>query len=108
LAVLFANLNFLILNAFIDDSDAAVSFREMYGITFPTLLDINLRSSVGYGLTNVPSLFLVRNDRTTLQTVVGFDKLELERLNSELAMMSGALSKPLFTAADQVPLLRPG
>jgi peroxiredoxin len=91
-----------------DDLDATVAFRRMYGITFPTLLDQHLSSTVEYGLTNVPSVFLIGNDKKVRQAIFGFDKVELEKLNLELAMIAGVSSKPLFSSADEVPLLRPG
>lgn len=91
-----------------DDADASTSFAKMFGITFPILLDDGLSATVEYGLTTVPSLFLVAADGTIQMTSVGFVKAELENLNLELAMASGASSKPLFTSADEVPAVRPG
>src|SRR5277367_3728758 len=41
-----------------DDADATMTFSRMYGCTFPMLLDDGLYSTVDYGLTHVPSVFL--------------------------------------------------
>src|SRR5580704_7841495 len=42
-----------------DDSDSTVAFAKRFGLTFPSLLDDGLTATVQYGLTNVPSLFLI-------------------------------------------------
>jgi peroxiredoxin len=91
-----------------DDGDVTSGFAKMFGITFPMLLDLRLASTVDYGLTIVPSLFLVGADGTIRQTIVGFVKNDLEKLNLELAMASGYSSKPLFSSADEVPAVKPG
>jgi peroxiredoxin len=91
-----------------DDADATAAFAKMFGITFPMLLDFRLQTTVDYGLTNVPSVFLIGDDQKIRQTIVGFVKDDLEKSNLELAMSSGNSSKPLFTSADEVPAFRPG
>ncbi|HEY9868505.1 MAG TPA: TlpA disulfide reductase family protein, partial [Candidatus Obscuribacterales bacterium] len=91
-----------------DDADATIAFARMYGSTFPMLLDELLDTTVKYDLTNVPSLFLVSSDQLIKATSVGFVKAELESLNSELAMHAQQTIVPLFTAADEVPELKPG
>lgn len=91
-----------------DDADATEGFCRMFGITFPTLLDQGYELSVAYDLTNVPSIFLVGRDLTIDRTIVGFDKAELEGLNSDLSELAGTTEKALFSAADEVPALKPG
>ncbi|HEY9784292.1 MAG TPA: TlpA disulfide reductase family protein [Candidatus Obscuribacterales bacterium] len=91
-----------------DDADATQSFAKMFGVTFPTLLDDGLETTVHYDLTNVPSVFVVGQDMIIKQTIVGFVKAELEKLNHELARCAGQTLVPLFTFADEVPELRPG
>lgn len=91
-----------------DDADPTTAFARMFGCTFPMLLDDGLEVTVAYDLTNVPSLFLVTEDRTITESVVGFVKADLERLNHELAKYASMPSVPLFTAADEVPELKPG
>lgn len=91
-----------------DDSDATTAFARMYGLTFPLLLDTRLDLTVAYGLTNVPTTFLVAADGSIQQTIVGWVKSELEELNTRLSEISETAGKPLFTAADEVPELRPG
>ncbi len=91
-----------------DDTDATEGFCRMFGITFPTLLDQGYELSVSYDLTNVPSIFLVGRDLVIDRTIVGFDKAELEGLNQDLSELSGMPTKALFSAADEVPALKPG
>lgn len=91
-----------------DDVDATRSFARMFGITFPTVIDEALQTTVEYDLTNVPSVFLVGGDMFIKQTIVGFVKADLEKLNVELARCAEQPLVPLFTAADEVPEFKPG
>lgn len=91
-----------------DDADATSSFAKMYGVTFPMLLDYDLSVTELYDLSNVPSVFLVDARGVVEQTTVGFVKAELDKLNHVLAQCLGQSIVPLFTAADEVPELRPG
>ncbi len=61
-----------------------------------------------HGLAFVPSIFLVDSGNCILQSTVGFVKSDLEQINANLAQASGLTLKPLFTAADEVPEVRPG
>jgi len=91
-----------------DDSDATDAFARMFGVTFPMLLDTDLSSTVNYGLTNVPTFFVISKNQIIAQTSVGFSKADLEKLNTTLANTSARTEVPLFTAADQVPAMKPG
>ena len=91
-----------------DDADATKAFARMFGVTFPMLLDERLQTTVNYGLTNVPSVFLIGEDLSIHLSTVGFVKSELESLNEDLSRVQGNSTIPLFTAADEVPELRPG
>ncbi len=91
-----------------DDADATNSFAKMYGVTFPLLLDDKLENTLKYDLNVVPTLFLVGKDTVIKQTIVGFAKADLEKLNTEIATSLGLSVIPLFTSADEVPALRPG
>lgn len=91
-----------------DDADSTVAFARMFGCTFPILLDDDLETTVQYDLTHVPSIFLVSEDCTISESIVGWVKSDLEHLNIELAQYAGLSAVPLFTAADEVPELKPG
>lgn len=91
-----------------DDLDASMSFAKAYGCSFPIILDEDLSLTVRYGLTNVPSLFLIDSSGKVQLTSVGFVRDDLEQINERLAEVTGAPLKPVFTSADEVPALRPG
>jgi peroxiredoxin len=70
--------------------DDAESTRELYsafGVAMPTLLDREEEqypASNAYGLTNVPSLFLIEPDGRISKSLVGFEKKGLEELGRRL------------------------
>jgi peroxiredoxin len=90
-----------------DDARATTEFNRKYQITLPTLLDphepgsIRYPASNAYGITHVPTLFLVEQDGRISRSVSGFDKLEL----LELARIFGT---EVFTPHDRVPVYQPG
>jgi len=92
--------------------DDALDTREFcveYGITFPALLDDESYTvSNHYGLTNVPSIFLIGADRIVKVTSLGFDKTNLERISSELAAIANRPSAALFRPGEVVPSFKPG
>src|SRR5262249_8072064 len=72
-----------------DDAESTREFNSEFGITMPTLLDSEAEgypASNAYGVTNVPSLFLVEPGCIISQSVVGFDKKSLEALGDRLGM----------------------
>lgn len=91
-----------------DDKQATADFAKTYGLSFPCLLDETLSVTVKYGLTNVPTIFVVGSDGEIKQTIQGFVKDELESLNETMADLSQSERKPLFTENDDVPAFRPG
>jgi len=80
-----------------------------YGITFPLLLDPadHYPVSNAYGITNVPSIFLI-NDGAVKLSIVGWDKRDMERLNAEVARASGVPVQPLFRKGEDVPTSKAG
>ncbi|MBI4877259.1 MAG: TlpA family protein disulfide reductase [Acidobacteria bacterium] len=87
-----------------DDAKATARFSREYELTFPMLLD---ESSSGYatsnafGITTVPSLFLLEGDGTVSYSGEGFGKRDLERL----ARRAGI---ELFQPDDYVPEWKAG
>src|SRR6266536_3379631 len=60
-----------------DDAESTEEFNREFGVTFPTLLDTadtNYPVSNAYGISHVPSVFLVEPDGTVSWTMGGFDK----------------------------------
>jgi peroxiredoxin len=87
----------------------ADDFCQEYGIKFPVLVDGDgYPASNQYGLTNVPTLFLISQDGQIQQTTVGFVKADLEQLAAEMARATGKQAKPLFKPGEVIPDSKPG
>ena len=92
-----------------DDALDTREFCQEYGVTFPALLDDESYTvSNMYGLTNVPSIFLIGADGIVKVASIGFDKTKLEDIGSELAAVAKRPSTPLFRAGEIVPSFKPG
>jgi peroxiredoxin len=92
-----------------DDARSTKEFNEEYGVAFTTLLDgPGYPASNAYGLTNVPTIFLVAPDGTVKVSCMGFDKGALERITHELAQHEKAAAAPLFRPDEVVPAYKPG
>jgi len=80
------------------------AFAKAFGLTFPMLFDradTRYPASNAFGITSVPSLFLVDRDRRIEWTLEGFAKKKLEELGA-------AFDVPLFRAGDRMPEFKPG
>jgi peroxiredoxin len=86
------------------------AFLKEYGVTFPVLLDDlgTYAVSNAYGLTNVPSIFLIVPDGEIEITSVGWIKQEFEALNRRLAEMQKAPPAPVFRPREDVADFRAG
>ncbi len=87
-----------------DDASATRGFMQRFGITFPTLLDLSSEdypASNAYGITSVPSLFLLERDGTIARAINGFSKRDLE----EIGVRAGVSP---FGPDDQVPEWKAG
>jgi peroxiredoxin len=92
-----------------NDRHEAQQFAAEYNLTFPIAIDDEpYKVSTAYGLTNVPSVFLIDRDGKILQTQVGFDKTGLIEASRMIAERVGAPAHPVFTKADDVPDFKPG
>ena len=92
-----------------DQRDTAAFLKE-YGITFRTLLDDPNGYSVSnaYGLTNVPSLFLIGQDGQIEITSVGWVKQEVEEINRKLTAAEQTSPLPIFQPGEDVRDFRAG
>jgi len=91
-----------------DDAGDTRAYAREYGCTFPLLLDEGgYQVSNAYGLTNVPTLFLVKPDGAIQLTSVGFDRKDIEAAGSEFGKLTGQ-SLRVFQPSDQVPDFKPG
>ncbi len=85
-------------------------FLKEYGVTFPTLLDDPAKYAVSnaYGLTNVPTIFLIGQGGEIEQTIVGWDRKDMEKLNARLAELTRATPPAIFNAGEQIPDFKAG
>ena len=93
-----------------NDAGDTKSFNRQYGVSFPTLLDDTKKypASNAYGLTNVPTIFLVSPEGEIEFSSVGWSKQEMEELSRRLAGVSGGQAVSLFKLGEQVPDYKPG
>ena len=87
-----------------DDAAATSGFRQRFGITFPALLDQSKEgypASNAYGITTVPSLFLVEKDGEIASSSTGFSKRDLESLGDRAGVQT-------FRREDNVPEWKAG
>jgi peroxiredoxin len=94
-----------------DDAKAAAGFAKQYGVTFPIALDEKEKgypASNAYGLTNVPTIFLIDGDGTVSISSMGFVKNDLEQIAAQLAERRKIAPVALFRANESVPANRPG
>ena len=92
-----------------DDAKATKSFASEYGVTFPMALDEKgYPASNAYGLTNVPTIFLIDTDGTVKVTCMGFEKKGLETIAAILAERRKIAPAALFLPNESVPAHKPG
>jgi peroxiredoxin len=101
--------NVTILGISQDDTRTTKQFASEYGLTFPLLIDTDgYPVSNGYGLTNVPTIFLIDADGKVKVSSMGFDKKDLERIAGELAERRKIALAPLFRPDEIIPANKPG
>ena len=92
-----------------DNARTTKEFAEEYGVTFPIALDAEgYPASNAYGLTNVPTSFLIDTDGSVKIASMGFNKMDLEALAAELSQRGKIPLSALFRADEAVPANRPG
>jgi peroxiredoxin len=92
-----------------DDARDTTEFASEYGLTFPSLIDDeDYPVSNAYGLTNVPTLFLIQPDGTIAASFTGFDKTGLEGLSAGFAEHLAQPAAPVFNPGEKVPDHKPG
>jgi peroxiredoxin len=102
-----SNVTFLGISQ--DDARDTREFAREFGIKFPVLIDERgYPASNQYGLTNVPTLFLIRPDGKVQTSAVGFSKADLEDIAAEAARAAGKPPQPLFRRGEVVPDYKPG
>ena len=92
-----------------NDREDTVDFCHQFGITFPVLLDDKrFAVSNAYGLTHVPSLFLVRSDGTIDLMSVGFTKSDVEAVAEKASQTAKIPLISPFRPGEVVPATKHG
>lgn len=92
-----------------DDARSTKKFAQEYGLTFPVLIDEDgYPVSNGYGLTSVPTIFLINTDGSVEVSSAGFDRKDLEAIGARLAERRAMAITPLFRPDEIVPANKPG
>jgi peroxiredoxin len=92
-----------------DDARSTKEFAAEYGITFPMALDADgYPVSNGYGLTNVPTIFLIETDGSVRVSSNGFDKKDLETIAKVMSERRKIAPAALFRPDENVPANKPG
>lgn len=93
-----------------DSQRDTAAFVKEYGITFRNLLDDpnGYVVSNAYGLTNVPTLFLVGQNGQIEITSVGWVRQEVEDVNRKLAAAQQTPPSPIFQSGEDVTDFRAG
>jgi peroxiredoxin len=84
-------------------------FAGEYSVTFPILIDdYPYKLSRGYGLEQVPSIFLIAPDGSIAVQSEGFVKRDLLEIQKSLAQTLSASVGALFQPSEKVPEYKPG
>ena len=87
-----------------NDARDTRDFNEDFGVTFPALLDDEddgFPASNAFGISSVPTLFLVERDGAISHVIEGWRKKEMEFLAAKAGV-------PVFRQGDNVPEWKAG
>ncbi len=87
-----------------------LGFMREYGISFPVALDDTKSYPVSnqYGLTNVPTVFLISPAGKIRLSSVGWVRSEIEEANRSLAQAAAASPGRIFQPGEDVPDFKAG
>lgn|SRR5574341_472512 len=86
-----------------------LQFAREYKISFPMLLDQNnYQVSYAYGITVVPTVFLIDKNHEILFVSEGFAKEDLEKLSGDIAEKVGNTVIDIFAGESDVPAFKAG
>ncbi len=93
-----------------NDKQQTATFAREYGVTFPLLLDDTRTYPVSnaYGLTNVPSIFLILPGGGIELSIVGWSRRDIEDLNARLARALGKPPAQIFQPGEDVADFKAG
>jgi peroxiredoxin len=92
-----------------DDAADTKDFLFEYRVTFPAAIDDDgYPASNAYGLTTVPTVFLIAPDGKVLVSSVGFVKADLEQISVKIGKHLKREPAPVFMPDEVVPESKPG
>jgi peroxiredoxin len=92
-----------------DDAADTREFNQEFEIEFPTLIDESgFPVSNQYGITNVPTVFLIAPDGKIQESSVGFSKADLEKMAAAAARATSSPPTAFFKPGEVVPDFKPG
>jgi peroxiredoxin len=92
-----------------DDARDTREFLHEFEVEFPTLIDDSGYSvSNQYGITNVPSVFLIAPDGKIQESSVGFSKKDLEKIAAAAAKATSTPPLSFFKPGEAIPDFKPG
>jgi len=92
-----------------DDAKETQKFAREFGVTFPVLLDEKgYPVSNAYGLSMVPTIFLIETDGSVKVSSMGFNRAELESIGGTLAERKKIAKAQLFRTDEKIPAQKPG
>lgn len=92
-----------------DPADQSKEFARQYGLSFPVLPETApYPVSNAYGISIVPTIFLIDGTGQVLSSTVAFVKQELKNLSQEIAKRVNIAPAEIFASGDTAPALKPG
>lgn len=94
-----------------DEQQKTRQFLKEYGVTFPVAIDDEVNAyavSNSYGLTNVPTSFLIAPGGNIEVSSVGWSKRDTERMNERLAKYLGQAAQQLWREDEEIREYRAG
>lgn len=84
-------------------------FAKQFGVHFPIALDDTARylASNAYGLTTVPTLFVVQEDGTISHSIISWSREDMESLYAEFRDSQNATAK-LFNPGEKIAEFKAG
>ena len=106
----YGHENVTLLGVSQNDSKDTVAFNKEFGVTFPVLLDDldTYPVSNAYGLTNVPTIFLIGQDGEIEVSSVGWVKADFQEINRRMAEAGKGMPVAVFKPGEDVRDYRAG
>jgi len=103
--------NVTLLGVSQDNAKNTHAFLREYGVTFPVAIDDSASgyaTSSAYGLTNVPTVFLIAPSGEIEVSSVGWSKRDVEDITQRLADYRQQKPSPIWRAGESVQEFRAG